>query len=289
MIGGLVYSLISAASFGLLAIFGKFAHKAGFDTSELLTYRFMLASIMFAIYFLFKDLTLFKISLKDFLKAFLAGGVFYLIQSFAFIKSFEYISASTASLILYAYPITVTILSAIFFKTKIDASITISLILIMSGCSLVFYDAFLRQMSLTGIGYAIIAMTVFSFYLIFIQKSIKNINPLTFSFYVILTTAISFIILSNPTKFPPLTPEKIFIALGIALIPTFIAVTLLYIAIERIGSIYVSIFSTIEPIVTITASYILLKENVVILQIIGMISILLGIILPNYKKMVKNV
>ncbi|MEF3255420.1 MAG: DMT family transporter, partial [Deferribacterales bacterium] len=157
------------------------------------------------------------------------------------------------------------------------------------GCSLVFYDAFLRQMSLTGIGYAIIAMTVFSFYLIFIQKSIKNINPLTFSFYVILTTAISFIILSNPTKFPPLTPEKIFIALGIALIPTFIAVTLLYIAIERIGSIYVSIFSTIEPIVTITASYILLKENVVILQIIGMISILLGIILPNYKKMVKNV
>jgi drug/metabolite transporter (DMT)-like permease len=72
------------------------------------------------------------------------------------------------------------------------------------------------------------------------------------------------------------------------LIPTFIAVTLLYIAVEKIGSVYASIFSTVEPIVTVTASYLILNENIVFIQIVGAIFILGGIILPNYTLLIKK-
>lgn len=288
MISGFIYTIISAASFGMLAIFGKLAFKAGFLTEELLMYRFIFASIFFVIFFLIKDRSLFKISLKDFFKAFFAGAILYFIQAYAFIKALEFIAASTAALILYVYPLSVTILSMIFFKTKINRSMFLSLFLIMCGCCFIFYDAFSRNMSINGIFYAVLAMLTFSFYLIFIQKSLKNIKPITFSFYVILSTAFSFSLFSNPLNITSLTTEKFTIAMMTGLIPTFIAVTLLYIAVEKIGSVYASIFSTVEPIVTVTASYLILNENIVFIQIVGAIFILGGIILPNYTLLIKK-
>lgn len=282
MATGFLYSILSAISFGMLAIFGKLAYNAGFTAQELLTYRFIIGSLFFIIFFAIKDISLFKIGFKDFLNAFFAGSVLYFIQSYAFIKSLEYIEASTASLILYAYPVTVTILSIIFFKTKISKSMFISLLLIMLGCLLIFYDALLRKVHFIGIFYALLAMSVFSFYLIFIQKALTRINPIIFSFYVIINTAFSYVIFFNSYNFVGLTQNKILIAIGIGFIPTFLAVLFLYIAIEKIGSVYASIFSTIEPVVTVTASFVILGERILFLQIIGMFLIIVGILLPNY-------
>ncbi|MCA1927065.1 MAG: DMT family transporter [Calditerrivibrio sp.] len=288
MITGFLYTILSAAFFGLLAIFGKLGYMAGFSAGELLTYRFFIASFLFVLFFIIKDLSLFRIGFKELLKAFFAGFVLYFIQSYAFIKSLEYIEASTTSLILYAYPVTVTILSVIFFKTKISKGMFISLLLIMLGCFFIFYDAFLRKISLTGIFYAVLAMSVFSFYLIFIQKALKNINPVTFSFYVILSTAFSYLTFSNPFNFGTFNAQKLLIAFGIGFIPTFLAVLFLYIAIEKIGSVYVSIFSTIEPIITVVSSFFILGEKILFFQVIGMVLILAGIILPNYAMLRRN-
>jgi drug/metabolite transporter (DMT)-like permease len=59
------------------------------------------------------------------------------------------------------------------------------------------------------------------------------------------------------------------------------AVTFLYLAIEKVGSAYASIFSSIEPVATLAAAALLLEENVVLLQVGGAALIVAGIVLPN--------
>lgn len=281
MIPGFLYAVLSAAAFGLLAIFGKLGAILQIPPSNLLTYRFLVGSIFFILLFIVKDTSLFKIDMKSLIKAGIAGGVFYLLQSYFFFKALEYIPASTTSLILYIYPLTVSLLSFFFFGTRIDSKLFISLILIALGCSMIFYDAFSRRLDLRGILFAVSAMMVFSFYLIFVQKTLKNVKPITFSFYVILSTAVAFSTFNNPLKIVELNINQFILAILIGIIPTFLAISMQFVAIEKIGSVYTSIFSTIEPIVTVTASYLFLGDRIVLPQIIGMVSIILGILLPN--------
>ncbi|MCX8083879.1 MAG: DMT family transporter [Calditerrivibrio sp.] len=288
MIVGILYCLLSAIAFGFLAILGKLGTNLGVGSLQLLTYRFVIASSLFFIFFLMKDRTLFKICLKDLMKAIFAGGVLYLLQSFFFFKALEYISASTTSLILYIYPLTVAVLSRIFFKARITSNNILSMVLIALGCGMIFYDAFARKQDIKGVAFAAGAMLVFSFYLIFVQKSLKNIRPMTFSFYVILSTAVAFSFFNNPIDIFYLNREQALVSVLIGLVPTFLAVSLLYVAIDKIGSFYASIFSTIEPVVTVTASALMLGERVVLLQITGMILILLGIIIPNIGYIVRG-
>jgi len=288
MISGIFYALLSATFFGFLGIFGKYGTILKISATELLTYRFIIGSLFFILFFLLKDRKLFRIDLKNFIRACVAGGIFYLLMSYFFFKALEYIPASTTSLILYIYPLMVSILSILFFGIKISRSLFISLILIASGCILIFYDAFNRSLDLRGVLFAFLAMLVFSFYLIYVQKTISNVKPITFSFYVILTAGLSFTLFNNPIGILNLNNKQIVLVVLIGIIPTFLAVMLQFIAIEKIGSVYTSIFSTIEPIVTVSASYFFLDDNIVIQQVMGMFMIILGIVLPNLKILKKR-
>jgi len=62
-----------------------------------------------------------------------------------------------------------------------------------------------------------------------------------------------------------------------------LAVTLLYRAVELVGSAKASICSTLEPITTVLASALILGEAIVPIQVAGMFLILAGILLPNIR------
>jgi len=90
-------------------------------------------------------------------------------------------------------------------------------------------------------------------------------------------------VFSNPLKIFEMNCGQFTITAGLALIPAVIAVSMLYRAIEEIGSAYTSIFSILDPVVTIGLAYILLDENVVLIQVLGIVLIIIGIIVPNVK------
>lgn len=209
--------------------------------------------------------------------------MFYALQSLLFFKALEYIPASTATLILYFYPVSVTLLSVFIFKLPASSAILLSLALILSGCALVFYDAFVKDLNITGIMLALGAMLGLSFYLITVQFFLRGEQPLSVTFYAILFTSLFYMFLSNPLKIFKMNGAQFAITAGLALIPTVIAVSMLYRAIEQIGSAYTSIFSTLEPVVTVGLAYLLLDENVVLIQVLGMMFIIIGFIVPNVK------
>lgn len=281
MAKGVAYAIISAVCFGMLAILGKLSFAYGFSSFQMLQYRFGFATLMLFVYFWLTDRSCLVTSRKTIAKAAFLGVCLYPVQSICYINSVKYIPASTTSLVFYFYPVLVTLLSACFFKTRITRVIVVALCLITLGCGLVFYDSFLRSISPTGVYLAVAATCIFSFYLICLQGLLRGENPRTVTFYVVLSAACVYTVLAPPTGFLALDGHGMLLALSLGLIPTALAVTLLYEAVDRIGSAYVSICSTLEPIATVVASAFLLGETIVPVQIAGMVLILLGILLPN--------
>lgn len=283
MLTGVIQAILSAFCFGMLAILGKLAYARGFATFEILQYRFGFAALMLFVYILATQREILRAGPRTLLKAAVLGALFYPLQSICFMSSLQYVSAATTSLILYFYPVMVTVLSALIFKARFDRTVVFSLILVMAGCGLVFFDAFLRSMSQTGILLATLSMVVFSFYLICVHAMLKGENPRTVSFYVIVFAGLVYTVLAPPVRFPQLDGGSMLLTLALGLIPTALAVTLLYASIEKIGSAFASICSTLEPIATVLASAFLLGEDILAIQVGGMAFIMVGVALPNLR------
>ncbi|KAB1443435.1 DMT family transporter [Pseudodesulfovibrio senegalensis] len=281
MIQGLAYSVISAISFGMLVIFVKLGYRLGLDAVTMLQYRFTFGVTILFLWLLFRAPDQLRAKRKTVFRCGLIGIFIYPLQSICFASAAKYIPASTTALILYFYPVAVTLLSALFFGMRIDRTVVVSLMLVLGGCTLVFYDAFLQQMNPTGIALAFGAMATFSVYLIVVQALLRDEQPLRATLYVLLFACITYNVAGGPQAYSQLTLQTMPIAFGLGLIACVFAVTFLYLAIEKVGSAYASIFSSIEPVATLAAAALLLEENVVLLQVGGAALIVAGIVLPN--------
>jgi drug/metabolite transporter (DMT)-like permease len=283
MLRGLVYAVISAACFGSMAILVKFGYSAGMDGAVMMQMRFTLAVVMLFFYLLVKSPRMLRISLRDLAKCAFLGLVVCWMQTSCFVYSLETIPASTAALVLYGHPIAVTLLSSQFLRMRINRMVVLSLVLVMTGCCLVFYDAFLREVNGTGLAYALGAMATFSIYVILVQVLLKGLRPLTATFYVIGFAAVSFTVSGDIHAWGSMNLEQAGIGLALGFFPGLLAATLQYTAIEKIGSAYACIFSSVEPVITLAAAAVFLGEPVVWLQIWGAVLIILGIIAPNLR------
>lgn len=283
MLQGLVFAVISAACFGSMAILVKLGYSAGMSGPVMMQFRFSLGAAFLFAYMLLKDRTLLRISLRDLAKCAFLGMVVYWTQTTCFVAALETIPASTTALVLYGHPMVVTLLSGLLLKMPINRAVILSLALVMFGCCLVFYDAFLREVDPLGLAYAAGAMATFSAYLILVQVLLKNIRPLKATFYVMLFAAVSFTLSGDITAWAKLDTQQAVLSLALGLFPGVVAVTFLYTAIEKVGSAYACIFSSVEPVITLVAAAAFLGEQVDWLQAGGAALIIVGIIVPNIR------
>ena len=288
MTKGLVLSVLSAVCFGFLPVFGKLGYAAGLDLGGMLFCRFFFAALFVGLYFLVSGrvagLRRLRVPWKTLWRTALIGGLIYPLQSLCFFAAVAYIPASTTTLVYYGYPLTVTLLFWAVGGQRPGRNVWISLSLIGAGICLVFFNAFLQHTEPLGLLLAAGSMTVFSFYLLLVQRFLTGRDPLVFTFWVLTFAACTFAIGGLPSSglfHAPL--EAWLVGLGLGLVPTALAVTLLYRAVSHIGSPYVSLFSTLEPGVTVLVSWVILGEPLLPLKLGGLALIVAGIVLPNLK------
>src|SRR6476620_2983813 len=115
---GVSLILVSAASFGIMPILDKLAYAEGLNTNTVLALRFTLAALgMWAIWgILFARGERTSISWRVLLPIIAMGALGYVGQSYSYFTALSLIPASFTGLLLYTYPILVTILAWIFFR-----------------------------------------------------------------------------------------------------------------------------------------------------------------------------
>lgn len=283
MLKGIILAVVSACAYGALPIFAKLGYEAGLTTVHMLTYRFCFGAAALAIFFLLFRRKALKPSPKLLLKCAGLGLGMYMLQSLFFFSALKYIPASTTTLLLYIYPLVVLMLSTVFLKVKFRMASLVSSLLIIAGCCLVFYDAFLRHLNMTGVLLGLAAPLTFGVNLTVSQVVLKNERPASVALYTLAFTGAGYAVINHGLGIFDATASQIMVGIGLGIIPSAIAIGLLYAAVDLIGATFVSLFSAIEPAVTLVLAGFILGENIVIYQIYGVILLILGIVVPNIK------
>ena len=268
--------MLSALGFGVMPIFTIYAYRGGINTITLLTIRFLLTAAMFFAYIFAKGVEI-KMT-KDYLIALvLLGGVFYTVMSFSYFTAIKYISPSLGSLLLYTYPIFVSLLSFIFEKQGLSKRLVLSMLLSLFGLMLVLYDG-LGEVSLLGVALMLFAALVYSCYIVYGNRVVRQHSSVVTSSFVALFSAIVLGAFGVATQsisfsFKPITWVSI---LGIVFFSTMLAILAFFKGLEFIGSTRASIISMVEPLFTILLTTVLFSEVLSINQWLGSAAVLGG-------------
>lgn len=272
---GILLIALSAASFGTLAIFGRFAYANGMDVFTVLFLRFGLAAAF---------MTLFLILRKEpyprgriLAQLIGMGAVGYVGQSFLYMTAIQYASAGLVALLLYLYPFFVAVLSMIFLHEKLTRTKSIALVLALAGAALTVGPV---SGQLIGAVMAIVAALIYSIYIIVGTHVMKHVSPVQSS-AVIFTSAgavYGMLTFANGAHFPASSSGWLVI-LGIIFISTIIPVTAFLAGLDRIGPTNAAMLSTIEPIVTVLLATWLFGDQLLPIVLVGGGLILTAVVL----------
>lgn len=304
---GILFVALGAISYGMLATFVKIAYKDGFSTAEITASQFAFGIIILALINLFTKATIDnKASIKDIRNLMIAGTSMGL-TSVLYYLCVKYINASIAVVMLMqSVWIGVLIETA---QTKKAPSLTkiIAVILVLLGTVLatnIFNSEI--ELNTTGLIFGFLAACSFSMTLFTTNSVATHLKATKRSLFMLLGGGIivalfGFITQIGPNNFEVMRSLvsdetqirdfkfEIFFTWGIvlSLFGTIIPPILLNKGFPNTGVGLGSIVSSIELPVSVLFAFILLSEQVLLIQWTGIIIILLAIVLMNYR-LLKN-
>jgi drug/metabolite transporter (DMT)-like permease len=271
---GITYIIISAASFGTLAILGHYARAAGIDTFTLLFLRFAISALIMAGILLAKREGVPRGKTLGLLIG--MGAIGYVGQSFCYLTATQYASAGLVALLLYLYPIFVAILSVIFLKEKLNRVKVMALALATTGVALIVDP---QGGQWLGIALAIGAAAIYSVYIIVGAGVMKTVSAISSSTVIFASAGLVYGALTalNGPRWPTDTNGWLIVAATV-LIATVIPVVTFLAGLKRIGPTDASMLSTLEPVVTVALAAWLLDEQLQWITLLGGALILIAVI-----------
>jgi drug/metabolite transporter (DMT)-like permease len=262
---GVILIVISAASFGTLAIFGRYAYAAGLDTFTLLFLRFTFSALLMAVLLVMRREALPHGGTLARLVG--MGALGYVGQSFSYMTAIKYASAGLVALLLYLYPTFVTVLSAIFLKEKINRIKIIALGLATLGAAL---TANPQGGQWTGILLALSAAAIYSVYIIVGTGVMQQVSAVQSSTVIFASAGIVYGALTaiNGPHWPVSSAGWLAVA-AVTLIATVIPVVTFLAGLKRIGPTDASMLSTLEPVVTVVLAALLFGEALPPITLLG--------------------
>jgi drug/metabolite transporter (DMT)-like permease len=272
---GVLLIIISAASFGTLAIFGRYAYGDGIDTFTLLFLRFTAAAILMSVFLVFRGEVLPRG--RSLVSLIGMGAVGYVGQSFSYLTAIKYASVGLVALLLYLYPTFVAILSVLFLKRKLTHLKIFALLLATVGVAL---TANPQGGQWTGILLALSAAAIYSVYIIIGTGVMQQVSAIQSSTVIFASAGMVYGLLAalNGPHWPATSMGWRTIA-AMALIATVIPVATFLGGLKLIGPTDASMLSTLEPVVTVLLAALLFGELLQPLTLLGGGLILASVIL----------
>jgi len=281
---GILLIAISAASFGTLAIFGRFAYEDGMDIFTILFLRFGVSAAFMTIILLLRKEQFPRGRILAQLVG--MGALGYVGQSFSYLTAINYASAGLVALLLYLYPIFVAVLSTVFLNEKLTRIKVTALMLALFGTALTVGPA---GGQMAGILLAISAALIYSIYIIVGTNVMKHVSAVQSSTMIFASAGIVYglLTLSNGAHFPA-SDSGWLAMLGIILISTIIPVVTFLAGLERIGPTNAAMLSTLEPVVTVLLAAWLFGERLMPIVMVGGGLILVAVILLTKSELKNN-
>jgi drug/metabolite transporter (DMT)-like permease len=288
---GPVMVLVAATGFAFKAILAKLLYaEFTIDPETMLALRLLFSLPFFMLMAVFAGRGAHTLAKRDWRALIALGFVGYYLSSYLDFLGLQYITAGLERLILFLQPTMVVLLSALFFKARVRAHHVISIALSYGGIALVFASNLnLAQdpRSITlGSGLVFLSALTFAIYMIGSGAVIPRIGASRFtafaSMFACAFATAQFFIGHGIAGF--VQPAKVYwIMLAMALVCTVLPIWLMSEGIRRIGANQVSMIGAIGPVITIYFGWLILGEPVTLVQILGVVLVLAGVMLVSLK------
>ncbi len=256
-------------------------YQEGFNPPSVIFYRFTFAVIILAIILLVQKVP-FKITKFEF-KVLLSLGVLFAASALSLYTSFKHLDSGVASTILFAYPVMVAVIMAVFFKERATPMMIISIVLSVIGILLLYQGDGEVKMSLWGVILVLISSLTYAVYIVVVNRTHISMPPFKMTFYIMAFAAVIIGIYSFCVPGSHLMPIPSWTAFGwicmVAIVPTIIAMTMLNIGIQNAGSTPTAIMGALEPVTAVCISVLVFDGLFTTRLVLGIALILAAVLL----------
>jgi drug/metabolite transporter (DMT)-like permease len=275
---GTAMVLASATGFGSLAILAKLAYAAGLGPQQALAFRFLLAAVgMVALALLFGQNPL-RLERTRLLVLLAMGVIGYSAQSLTYFLALQTLPASLVVLIAYIYPSLVVAAGWLFLHRKVSAKHLAALAASFVGLVLLVGGAHLQIA--WALVLAVASPVVYTAYILVGERVMGSVPALAASAVIISGAALAFCFLAAITgqlALPP-TGRGWAVVVGLAVLPTMLAISLFLAGLPRVGAARAALLSTWEPVVTVALAVVLLGDRLSVVQVVGGVLVLLAVV-----------
>lgn len=268
--------LISTLGFSCYPILGKYVFSGGAGLATVLFVRFTISALFFWAITLWRE-GFPRLSRKTWLTLWGMGGINYSMMAGLYISSVRFIPASLAALLLYVYPVIVTVIAVLTHQEKFSSYKLSGLLLSTFGLVMVLGVA-LQGINVLGVGLALASAFVYAIYIIIGNKVLQTTTPLVSTTIISTSAALTYGVIGLPLGGATwnLSAGTWMGIAGIALFSTIIAMLTFFQGMKHIGASSASIISTLEPVMTAILAIILLNEHLTLVQVLGGVLVVMG-------------
>ena len=268
----------SAICFGTLGVFGKLAYRLGLTTPQLLSSRFALAAVLLWLAAIVVRQRL--PSRRSLIGLALMGGAGYVGQSAAYFSALHFIPVSTTALLLYTFPVVVTLLATFLFHEPLGWPKIGAVLLAFIGTMLVV-QAQLKSAPLIGIVLGLTSAAVYSGYILYGSRLLPGIPPVSATATIMTAAAIVWSGFSAATGQLSVnwTPSRLAVLAGFVVIGTTVPVLTFILGLRLVGPSRAAILSTFEPASSVLLAVLILGEGANPVQYVGGAFILASVVL----------
>lgn len=278
---GTICGILAAISYGTNPLGALNLYADGLNANSVIFYRYALATLILAAIMVIQRKS-FAVTRREF-KVLLALGVLMAGSSLALYCSFNFMDAGIASTILFVYPVMVAVIMAVFFKEKVTPVTIVSIVLALSGISLLYKGGDGAVLSTVGVILVIISSLTYAVYIVVVNKSSLRMSSVKLTFYVLFIGTIMIILYSftgDSARLQSITSiHSLFYALLLAVFPTVISLILMVIAVHNVGSTPTAVMGALEPITAVCIGVFVFGEVFTMRLAVGCLLILAAVTL----------
>lgn len=279
---GFLWIILAAAGFSVMPTLVKLTYlHSTFEPMDIAIWRFVLAApIMWALVLYSRRSQRAQTDEKLPVTRLLIIGLFIAAAVMAAFFALERLPGSTYIVLLYAYPAMVALLSRLL-GDRIQARTWFALALALVGVALTVPNfTAAGGVDAVGVGLALLNAAIIAIYYLLTRRALDGVVDVSRASAVMMISTLVIMLTLIPIRGLqlPQNPLTMFLLISIGIFGTVLPIFGVNIAVQRIGAAQASLVSTVEPIMSMIISMLILNEVIQSLQWIGAAMIVVSVI-----------
>ena len=270
---GVLWVLLAAAGFALMPTMVKTTYlHSSFAPFDIAIWRFLIAvPMMWGLVYLSRRSTDSAYTSDVPIRSMLAVGVVISAAVLAAFFALERLPGSTYIVLFYSYPAMVVVLSTLLGE-RIRPVAWLALAMALSGIVLTVPNLMLGEsIDSIGVALALFNAAIVAVYYLLAKRTLNGVADVSGASAWMMVGTLAILLLLIPLRGlqMPQNALSLLMLVGIAALGTVLPIFAINLAIQRIGAAQTSLISTVEPILSMIVSMLILAEVILAIQWLG--------------------